>query len=313
MATIRDVAKVSGYSTATVSRALNNSGYISAKARQKIIQAMTDLDYAPNVLAQNLSAGTAHTIGVVLPNIHQDYFTSLINGIMTTALDAEQQLVLLPSIYNADTEREYLKQLKQHAFDGLIFISPTLPLQELATYHKYGKIVICQPADNYPINAIYIDRMQAYESVFQWLKQQGTDRIACLQSRGQNDSFTSWATDTAYEHVFEHPLVPDLIYSNVWSYNDSYQIAKIIAQTTPNIKFILANGDDMVFGLRKYYLDQQLKMPTIVGQGTSVLDQALGIPRIDHHVEQVGKIAFELATSRQHIPQELVVQSTFIK
>lgn len=52
-------------------------------------------------------------------------------------------------------------------------------------------------------------------------------------------------------------------------------------------------------------------MPQIIGQGTSVLDQALGIPRIDHHIEQVGQAAFQLATANQHEPQEIVIQATF--
>lgn len=75
MATIKDVSKLSGYSPATVSRVLNTSGYVSATARRKIEAAISELDYAPNALARNLSAGTAHFIGVVLPNIYQDYFS----------------------------------------------------------------------------------------------------------------------------------------------------------------------------------------------------------------------------------------------
>ena len=312
MATIKDVVQLSGYSAATVSRVINSSGYVSEAARQTIERAMKKLDYAPSALAQNLSAGTAHAIGVIVPNVKQDYFVSLVNGIMTAALDAEQQLVLLPSIYDSQAEKEYLEQMKRHAYDGLIFISPALDLEQLVGYKDYGQLVVCQPVTDGQLNSVYVDRMQAYQQVFKWVKERGTDQIACLQSRTPDDSFTSWATDEAYRQVFHKSLTAELTYDEIWTYQDAYQAAEQLAGSEPQIDFILANGDDMVSGLRRYYLDHQLPMPVIIGQGTSVLDSALGIPRIDHHIDEVGKAAFRLAATTGKTTERVVIKSTFL-
>ena len=67
MANIKDVAQRSGYSVATVSRALNHHGYVSETAQAKIEAAIADLNYVPNGVAQDLSQGKTFTIGVVCP------------------------------------------------------------------------------------------------------------------------------------------------------------------------------------------------------------------------------------------------------
>ena len=69
MATLKDVAKASGLTVGTVSRVLNNRGYISDKTREKVYQVMKELNYQPNETARALSKQKSNTIGVILPNI----------------------------------------------------------------------------------------------------------------------------------------------------------------------------------------------------------------------------------------------------
>ena len=69
MATLKDVAKASGLTVGTVSRVLNNRGYISDKTREKVYQVMKELNYQPNEMARSLSKQKSNTIGIILPNI----------------------------------------------------------------------------------------------------------------------------------------------------------------------------------------------------------------------------------------------------
>lgn len=75
MATIRDIAKMSGYSVTTVSRALNGSEYISEKAMNKITQIMKEMDYIPNLVARELSLDMTKKVGVVLPDTNHPYYS----------------------------------------------------------------------------------------------------------------------------------------------------------------------------------------------------------------------------------------------
>lgn len=79
MSTLKDVAKECGLSVTTVSRALNNRGYISKEAHEKIQAAMKKLNYQPNEIARSLSKQSSNSIGVIMPYIDQPFFSRLLN------------------------------------------------------------------------------------------------------------------------------------------------------------------------------------------------------------------------------------------
>ena len=78
MATLKDVAKETGLTVSTVSRVLNNRGYISEETRKKVYEAMKKLNYRPNEVARSLSKQTTNTIGVIVPHIRHPYFAERI-------------------------------------------------------------------------------------------------------------------------------------------------------------------------------------------------------------------------------------------
>ena len=88
MVNIRQIAKISGYSVSSVSRVINNHPYVSSETREKILKVMKDLDYAPSIVAQELSSGNTYKIGVVIPHTRHPYFTQLLNGMMDAAQES---------------------------------------------------------------------------------------------------------------------------------------------------------------------------------------------------------------------------------
>ncbi len=74
MANIHDIARLSGFSTATVSRVINQQHYVAPSTRAAIQAVIDQLDYVPSTMAQNLSAGKTRTIGVILPHTDHPYF-----------------------------------------------------------------------------------------------------------------------------------------------------------------------------------------------------------------------------------------------
>ena len=81
MASIRDVAIKAGVGIGTVSRALNGSGYISDETKQKIMQAVEELNYKPNELAQNLFRNKSGFIGIVVKNLSHPFMASLVKHV----------------------------------------------------------------------------------------------------------------------------------------------------------------------------------------------------------------------------------------
>ena len=77
MATIKDIAERAGVTVTTVSRVLNNRGYISEATREKVYQAMKELDYQPNEIARSLVRGKTNILGLILPTVDHPFFSKL--------------------------------------------------------------------------------------------------------------------------------------------------------------------------------------------------------------------------------------------
>lgn len=123
MATLKDVARETGLTVSTVSRVLNNRGYISKEARQKVYDAMKRLNYQPNEVARSLSKQTNNTIGVILPHIDHPYFSKLLSSLETAAYQNEYKLLLFNSRDRNEKEDEYLDMCRAIRVAGIILCS----------------------------------------------------------------------------------------------------------------------------------------------------------------------------------------------
>ena len=94
MATLKDVAAKAGVTVTTVSRILNNRGYISEETRAKVYAAMKELHYQPNEIARSLSKKTNNTIGIIVPHIEHPYFARLIRYLEREAADKNYKIML---------------------------------------------------------------------------------------------------------------------------------------------------------------------------------------------------------------------------
>ncbi len=129
-ATIKDVAKLAGVSVASISRYLNNKGYISDVTKEKIKQAIHELNYQPNEVARALFKRQTKTIGVIIPNIRIYFFAELVNYIEYFASKIGFRILLCNTDYSSEREKEYLAMLKNHQIDGIILGSHTLPVEK---------------------------------------------------------------------------------------------------------------------------------------------------------------------------------------
>ena len=126
MATLKDVARETGLTVSTVSRVLNNRGYISKEAREKVYEAMKKLNYQPNEVARSLSKQTTNTIGVILPHIDHPYFSRLLSSLETAAYLNEYKLMVFNSNERDDKEVKYLEMCRGIRVAGIILCSGTV-------------------------------------------------------------------------------------------------------------------------------------------------------------------------------------------
>ncbi|MEK4849306.1 LacI family DNA-binding transcriptional regulator [Paenibacillus sp. FSL H7-0756] len=129
MPTIKDVALKAGVSATTVSRVLNNRGYLSEELKHKVHQAMEELNYRPNELARSLSRSKSNIIGLIIPHVSLPFFGELTSHIEEHAYREGYKLLLCNSWQDKQKEQEYIHMLRASRVDGIIMGSHTLEVE----------------------------------------------------------------------------------------------------------------------------------------------------------------------------------------
>ena len=107
MATLKDIAQRAGVTATTVSRVINNRGYISEGTRKKVYAAMEEMHYQPNELARAFSKQYTNTIGLIVPHISHPFFTKVISNIESSAAEKGFKLLLCNSKEQPEKEQEH--------------------------------------------------------------------------------------------------------------------------------------------------------------------------------------------------------------
>ena len=120
--TIYDVAREAGVSMATVSRVVNGNKNVKENTRKKVLEVIERLDYRPNAVARGLASKKTTTVGVVIPNITNSYFSTLAKGIDDIAEMYKYNIVLANSDEDDDKEVSVVNNLFSKQVDGIIFM-----------------------------------------------------------------------------------------------------------------------------------------------------------------------------------------------
>ena len=133
MATIVDVARLAGVTPTTVSRVINNRGYISEKTKKRVHEAMDELGYQPNEIARSLTKQKSNTIGVIVPHISHPYFAKLISNLENEAAKKDYKIILCNSKEKAEKEKQYLDMCKSNRVAGIIICSGNVESNKINT------------------------------------------------------------------------------------------------------------------------------------------------------------------------------------
>ena len=118
--TLADVAKAAGVSLTTVSRVLNDRGYLSQSTKDRVATAVKELGYRPNQAARALHGKSTQTIGVIVPTVALPFFGELAAEIEDALAEYGYRILVCNSMNRADRELEYLDLLISHRVDGII-------------------------------------------------------------------------------------------------------------------------------------------------------------------------------------------------
>ena len=205
MVTRREVADKAGVSPTTVSRVINNNGYVAADVRKRIEEAIVELNYVPNRAAQNLRMRAYKQIACLTPSISNPFFSEMFVGIEEMALEKGYSL----SIYNITKEKiNYLKQVLEGPYDGMILLAP----YEISTIIDLESDVMKMPLSIYwdrpekiDIPHVFVDVKKVIRQSVEYLIQHGHKEIIYL---GHYDEHHANPRSDGYESAMNAHQLP---------------------------------------------------------------------------------------------------------
>lgn len=181
--TMDDVAAAAGVSRALVSLVVRESPRVSDHSRAKVLAAASELGYRPNALARNLASGETQTIGVMLNDFHNPYFTEMAEGAAHTADDNGLQLLINSGWQRDAGEERAIEALLNLRMDGLVLVAPRLPLEVLREIAAQAPLVcVAAFVETDAFDTINNDEDHGAAAIFDHLVELGHSRIAYLDA-----------------------------------------------------------------------------------------------------------------------------------
>lgn len=178
--TISDVARLAGVSITTVSRVLNHNENVSKVTKKKVMKIIQELDYIPNELARGLATSSSNSIGILIPDILNTYYTELIKSIENKV--SAKGFSLLLCITNSDPKKEeyYMKEMLKKRVCGLIFLSTSVSKETLEKVYVNGMKLVAVDADIEKVDRLCVENQEGTYQVVKHLLDLGHRKIAFL-------------------------------------------------------------------------------------------------------------------------------------
>lgn len=308
MATIRDIARMTGYSITTVSRVINGHPYVEEQKRQTILAMMKELNYKPNKIAQKLSSGKTFNVGVIVPFVNHPFFDRILNGIMEEAFAQQYKVTLLPTNFDKALEKDYLEEFAAKGFDGLIVITRANHIETFRPYLENGPIVFCEDASGTDVPFVTIDQVGSVTASILYLKEQGVKRLGLTLGRSKRLSCNSINTIAKAKELFPGFSEEDIFLDCIKAEDGE---AAAVFFKDRGVDGIITNGDEIAATILSQYGER--KAPLIIGQENLLISRLLNFSTVEFHLHLCGREAFRLFQERSReqivLPFELLVRS----
>ena len=180
--TIKEIAKMAGVSTATVSRAINNSGYIKIEVKEKILRIIEETGFTPSSVAQDLKRNRTNLIGVIIPKISSFSVAQVVDGISLELNKRNFSILLANTNNNAEEELKYLKIFQEKRANGILILGTEISEEHknLIKSSSIPVIVIGQNVSEAGIPCVVQQEKEAAYDITRYLTDNNHKRIAYI-------------------------------------------------------------------------------------------------------------------------------------
>jgi LacI family transcriptional regulator len=273
-ATIVDVAEAAGVSYSTVSRVVNNKSYVKEETRQKVLQAMDELGYQPNIQARSLAGGRTNVIGLLVVDLATQYIAQIMHGIDDVLAANQQELMLYTTHRRKTKESAYVNMMARGLADGLLIVLPRDPESYLMSLREqdFPYVLIDQVGiDDTDLSVVAANKQGGYEAT-KHLIELGHRRIGVItgwmdmvSARHRLDGYRAALADSGI--AADESLVVEGDFTRACGVQCANQLLDLSQPPTA----IFASNDVTAMGV----MDAGLKFSVLTADGVATHDEAV--------------------------------------
>ena len=312
MTTIKDVAKKANVSISTVSHVINNTKHVKKSTKDRVNDAISELNYKTNIFAKNLKSQSTKHIGVILIDACGLFFPYVLKEIMNEAEKNGFSLTFFDTNCKISIEKNVIASLVDQCVDGIILSSAIAPSQKESYSHELRELLSASPK---PIPLVMLERDfsdYGFDSVctntyiggvmaVNHLIESGCKNIAHIAvPSGQG------GRSLAYQHVLEInnlPFNPEYVEIGDYTHESGYRCMKKILEHNLPIDGVFSANDQMAVGVVRALKEANLDIPSdvkVIGFDNVFLCDSLAPPLSSIHVpkKELGKKSIDLLLER---------------
>ncbi|WNC69392.1 LacI family DNA-binding transcriptional regulator [Thalassotalea nanhaiensis] len=318
MATIYEVSELAGVSLATVSRVMNNNAKVSEKTRTKVLQAMDELGYRPNSIAQSLASNRTNSVGVLVSELHGGFFGFIMDGIENELRLANKHIIITTGHSDEAQEKSAIEFLISRKCDALILLTDSVDDDYLVSISKtIPTVLVNRKVDEMAQNCISLNNELGGYLATKALIEKGHKDIAYI-------SGPDWKVDSHDRLVghqralAEHDITyqNDLFYQGDFNEGTGFEGYNELTAAPTKFTAIACGNDEMASGAMKAARKQGLNLPkdlSIVGFDNNMFASYLypELTTIDNSAYLMGKMATDIILKNVYKQDDIAIQNVF--
>jgi LacI family transcriptional regulator len=325
--TIKDISQITGFSPMTVSRVVNNEKHVRTETREKVTQAIQRYGYEPNYFARSLKTKQSKTVGLIIGDIENPYYSRLSKGVIDTAEKFDYNVMVCNSKYSPERGEKYLNMLIKRGVDGLIIATIDFSKDLIHNVkRKHIPLVLVTRRMDEPedINYIVADDYYGGRLAAEYLVNLGHRRIYFLRTA---EVLGAIERVRAFKDVLRsHKFFFDESYVSpiVTNADESYGVTTEFLEKRNGFTAIIAANDFIAIGAMEAILDANLSIPddiSLIGYDNLKITSILKVPltTIDQPKLSFGKLAAErliemiLDPEKAQVPLKTVMKPSLVQ
>src|SRR6266508_1800686 len=308
--TIKEVAAQAGVSVATISRVLNGKGPVRETTSRRVMETCQALHFTPHGIARSLSLRRTHTVGLLLPDLHGEFFSEVIRGIDTQARRSGYHL-LVSGFHSDRQEMIAVFRAVRGRVDGLIVMSPDREGAMLSSHLPSGFPLVLLNSIAGATRAITIDNYGGAHAMLGHLRALGHERIAFIKGPEQNGDAAERLR--GYREASEQSIELDGDFSEEAGYAAGAKLAVMSRKPTA----VFAANDAMAVGALSAFREAGMSVPqdiALTGFDDIPIARYVTPPltTVSVDIAQLGRRAFDLLISEEEERRHEILPATLV-